>query len=183
MSGVETVITVVVIMACSVGRQIMGEPLRLKRLIGLPAVLTVVAVVDVAHKGPGPTRLDLILVVTGCAVNAVIGLAQGTLMRLEARDGYLWGQMPTSVLWWWGAKVVSGVVLDGIGHALGAGMAVTSAVMLLRLGVNRLGQAAVVAPRALATGIPFAPEPTKDRPGAGSQSSLSLTDPSHRSSR
>lgn len=86
-------------------------------------------------------------------------------MRLESRNGFLWGQMPKSVLGWWGAKIGSGVVLDGIGHALGAGIAVTSAAMLLRLGVNRLGQAAVVAPRALATGIPFAPEPTKDRSG------------------
>ena len=96
-------------------------------------------------------------------------------MRLETRNGYLWGQMPKSVLWWWGAKIASGVVLDGIGHALGAGLAVTTAVMLLRLGVNRLGQAAMVAPRALASGIPFAPEPTKQNSSAG-QAGPSLSD-------
>jgi hypothetical protein len=171
-SGVETIIVVIAIMAYSVGRQIVGEPLRIKRLIGLPAALTVMGIVDVVNsKGAGPTRLDIILILAGCAVNAVIGLGQGRLMNLESRSGYLWGQMPKSVLWWWGAKIASGVILDGIGHALGAGIAVTSAVMLLRLGVNRLGQAAVVAPRALASGIPFAPEPTKHQGGSAWQPS------------
>ena len=166
MSDIETVIAIVVIMVYSVGRQIAGEPLRAKRLIGLPAALTVIGIVDVANsKGPGPTRLDIVLIIAGCVVNALIGLGQGRLMRLESRDGFLWGQMPKSVLWWWGAKIASGVVLDGIGHALGAGLAVTTAAMLLRLGVNRLGQAAMVAPRALASGIPFAPEPTKQNSG------------------
>ena len=149
MSDIETVIAILVIMVYSVGRQIAGEPLRAKRLIGLPAALTVIGIVDVANSnGPGPTRLDIVLIIAGCVVNALIGLGQGRLMRLESRDGFLWGQMPKSVLWWWGAKIASGVVLDGIGHALGAGLAVTTAAMLLRLGVNRLGQAAMVAPRA-----------------------------------
>jgi hypothetical protein len=166
MSSVETVIVVLGIMAYSVGRQLAGEPLRVKRLIGLPAALTVIGIIEVARsKGSAPTQTDLVLIGAGCAVNAVIGIGQGRLMRLESRNGYLWGQMPKSVLWWWAAKIACGVVLDGIGHALGAELATVSAVMLLRLGVNRLAQAAIVAPRALASGVPFAPEPAK--PGAG----------------
>ncbi|HTW07536.1 MAG TPA: hypothetical protein VME46_08500 [Acidimicrobiales bacterium] len=166
-TSIETIAVVVGIMAYSIARQIVGEPLRVKRLLGLPAVLTVIGIVDVSSsKGRAPTGTDVALIAAGCAVNVLIGLGQGRLMRLSSRDGYLWGRMPRSVLWWWGAKVASGLVLDGIGHALGAGLATTSAVMLLRLGVNRLAQAAVVAPRALATGMPFAPEPTKGNTGA-----------------
>jgi hypothetical protein len=166
MSGIETTIVVLGIMAYSIGRQIAGEPLRVKRLIGLPAALAVIGIVEVTRsKGSSPTHVDLVLIGVGCAINVVIGIGQGRLMRLESRGGYLWGQMPKSVLWWWAAKIVSGVVLDGIGHAFGAQLATVPAVMLLRLGVNRLAQAAVVAPRALATGIPFAPEP--DKPEAG----------------
>jgi hypothetical protein len=158
--SVETVVVVLAIMAYSIARQIAGEPLRAKRLIGLPAALTVIGVIDVVNsKGRAPTATDLVLIGVGCAINVVIGIGQGRLMRLEARDGYLWGQMPVSVLWWWAAKIAGGVVLDGIGYALGAHLATVSAVLLLRLGVNRLAQAAIVAPRALATGIPFAPEP------------------------
>jgi hypothetical protein len=169
MSGVETIIVVLGIMTYSIVRQIAGEPLRLKRLIGLPAALTVIGIVEVARiKGPVPTHTDLVLIGVGCAINAVIGILQGRLMQLESRNGYLWGQMPKSVLWWWAAKIASGVVLDGVGHALGAELATMSAVMLLRLGVNRLAQAAIVAPRGFATGVPFAPEP--DKTGGGRKS-------------
>lgn len=164
--SVETIVVVLGIMGYSIGRQITGEPLRVKRLIGLPAALTVIGIVDVANsKAQSPTVTDVVLIAVGCAINVIIGICQGRLMRLESRDGYLWGQMPVSVLWWWGAKIASGVVLDGIGHVLGASLAITSAVMLLRLGVNRLAQAAIVAPLALATGIPFAPE--SDNSAAG----------------
>jgi hypothetical protein len=157
--SVETIVVVLGIMTYSVARQIAGEPLRLKRLIGLPAALTVIGIVDVVKsKGSGPTHTDIVLIGAGCAVNAAIGIGQGMLMRLESRNGYLWGQMPRSVLWWWAGKIASGLILDAIGHALGAQLATISAVMLLRLGVNRLAQAGIVAPRALATGTPFAPE-------------------------
>jgi len=164
--SVETIVVVLGIMGYSIGRQITGEPLRVKRLIGLPAALTVIGVVDVANaKAQAPTVTDFVLIGVGCAINMIIEICQGRLMRLESRDGYLWGQMPVSVLWWWGAKIASGVVLDGIGHVVGTSLAITSAVMLLRLGVNRLGQAAIVGPRAVATGIPFAPE--SDNSAAG----------------
>jgi hypothetical protein len=167
----ETIITVVVIMAYVVGRQLAGEPLRVKRLIGLPVALTVIGIIEVAtSKDRGPTRDDIVLIVVGLTINAVIGIGQGRLMRLESRHGYLWGQMPTSVLWWWAAKIGSGIVLDGIGHALGAQLATIAAVMLLQLGVNRLAQATIVARRAFATGIPFSPEP--DNSGAGLKDQL-----------
>lgn len=168
MSSSESIAVVVLIMGYSIGRQIAGQPLRLKRLLGLPLALTVIGAVDVVNsKGQAATDTDLALIVGGCALNVMIGIGEGRLMRLGSRDGYLWGQMPTSVLWWWAAKIASGVILEGIAAALGAHLATISAVMLLRLGANRLAQAAVVAPRALATGIPFAPEPTKDNPIAG----------------
>jgi hypothetical protein len=155
---VETVVVVLGIMAYSIARQIAGEPLRVTRLLGLPAVLTVIGIVDVAKTRAPASETDIVLIGVGVVVNVVIGVCQGRLMRLECREGYLWGQMPPRVLWWWAAKIGSGVILDGIGHALGAGLAIASAVMLLRLGVNRLAQAAIVAPRALATSVPFAPE-------------------------
>jgi hypothetical protein len=166
MSSLETVITVVVIIAYSIGRQVVGEPLRVKRLIGLPVALTILGIVDVATSNvPGPTHFDIVLIGAGCAINVAIGICQGRLMRLETRNGFLWGQMPKSVLWWWAAKIASGLLLDGIGHAFGAHLATISAVMLLGLGFNRLAQGTTVSYRALASGIPFAPEPGRLGPG------------------
>jgi hypothetical protein len=45
-----------------------------------------------------------------------------------------------------------------LASGLHAHVAASSATLLFSLGVNRLAQAAVIAPRALAMGVPFAPE-------------------------
>ncbi|WP_405910240.1 hypothetical protein OG742_42195 [Streptomyces sp. NBC_00828] len=45
-----------------------------------------------------------------------------------------------------------------VASELHAHVAASSAAILLMLGVNRLGQAAVITRRALSSGVPFAPE-------------------------
>lgn len=157
--SVLTIVGIIGIVAYVIARQLMGEPLRGKRLLVLPAVLFIVGIVDVAsNHGHHPRPTDIVLLAIGTAVAVVVGVRQGRSMRLEARRGFLWGQMPVGSLWLWGLLVASRGVLDGVGYALGAHVATGSAAILLTLGVNRLAQAAVVAPRALAAGIPFAPE-------------------------
>ena len=79
-------------------------------------------------------------------------------MRLEARNGSLWGQLPPQGLWLWLLLIVSRVLMIGVADGVHAHVAASSATILLMLGINRLGQAAVVVPRALSAGIPFAPE-------------------------
>jgi hypothetical protein len=66
--------------------------------------------------------------------------------------------MPVRSLWLWLALVTSRVVLDVVASGVGAHVAASTAPILLTLGINRLAQACVVAPRALAAGIPFTPE-------------------------
>ena len=80
------------------------------------------------------------------------------MTRLERRDGYLWAQLPKRGLWLWGGLIVSRLVITGIAHAAGAHVAAGTAAILLMLGLNRAAQALVVVPRAIAAGIPFAPE-------------------------
>jgi hypothetical protein len=99
-----------------------------------------------------------VMIVVSAVVSAGIGVAQGSTMRLESRDGTLWAQMPPRSLWLWLALVVSHGLLDLVSVGLGAHMAASTAPILATLGINRLAQAAVIAPRALAAGIPFAPE-------------------------
>ena len=157
--SVVTIVAVVGIVAYVIGRQLLGEPLRGKRLLILPVLLLVVGVANVASRhGHHPKVIDIVLLVIGAAIAAVVGLSQGLSKRLEVRHGSLWGQMPIRSLWLWGALVVSRGILDGLGYAVGARVATGSAAILLTLGINRLAQAVVVAPRALAAGIPFAPE-------------------------
>jgi len=68
------------------------------------------------------------------------------------------GEASRKGLWLWGALIVSRVAVIAVAHASGAHLAAGTSAILLTLGVNRVAQAAVVVPRAIAAGIPFAPE-------------------------
>src|ERR1700719_4508377 len=116
----------------------MGEPLRGKRVVLLPVILAVAGAValptDAGHVEPA----DVVFLVISGLIAVTIGLLQGRMMRLEARNGALWGQMPVRALWLWALLVGSRLIM--------------------LLGINRIGQAVIVMRHALATGIPFAPE-------------------------
>jgi hypothetical protein len=146
------------IVAYVIGRQLIGEPLRGKRLIVLPAVLTVIGALDLHSGGRQLRTVDLVCLVVSGLIGAGIGVAQGRSMRLESRDGALWAQLPVKGLWLWLALVLSRIAMTVLASGLHAHVAASIAPILLLLGVNRLAQAAVVAPRAVLAGIPFAPE-------------------------
>jgi hypothetical protein len=151
-------LAVAAIVVYVIGRQLVGEPMRGKRLIVLPAILTVVGALDLnsAHRHIGSA--DIVCLVIGGVVVAGIGLAQGRIMRLESRNGTLWAQLPVKGLWFWLALIVSRLTLTGLALGVHAHVAASTSTVVLMLGINRLGQAAVVGSRAVVAGIPFAPE-------------------------
>jgi len=151
-------IAVIVIVGYVIGRQLIGEPIRGKRLVVLPLVLTVVGAINLDQGSQRLKPADIAFIALSAVVAAAIGLAQGATMRLDRRDGGLWGQMPVWSLWLWGALLVSRLLVGVIAGTSGAHVAASTAPILLVLGVNRLAQAAVIAPRAVRAGIPFAPE-------------------------
>jgi hypothetical protein len=158
MSGLE-ILAVVGIIAFVVLRQIRGEALRGKRAVLLPAILTVIGFTDL--HGQGGAHLgaaDIAAIVIGVAGSALIGLGFGAVTRLEERGGYLWAQLPMSGLWLWGALFAWRALDFVIASCLHAHVAASSATLLFSLGVNRLAQAAVIVPRAMSMGVPFAPE-------------------------
>jgi hypothetical protein len=155
------IVAVVAIVMYVIARQALGEPIRAKRFIILPGVLILIGVVDLAKHTVHPSSSDIVLIAIGAAIAVGIGLVQGHVMRLEQRDGTLWGQLPRQGLWLWVALYASRGALIGIAHATGAHVAAGVQSELLILGVNRLGQAAIVAWRAQAAGIPFTPEKSR----------------------
>jgi hypothetical protein len=157
MSAVD-IVAVIAIVGYVIGRQLLGEQLRGKRLLLLPAILVVYGATELIGHGHHPSPTDIALIVAGAVVAAGIGVAQGSMMRLSARNGTLWGQMPRRSLWLWFALVLSRVVLIVVASGLEAHMAASTTPIIFTLGINRLAQAAVIAPRAMAAGIPFTPE-------------------------
>lgn len=158
MSELVEIVAAVAVVGYVIGRQVIGEPLRGKRVVVLPGVLAVIGVLNL-DGGQYPVRpVDVFCLVLGGLVVAGIGAGQGAVMRLERRDGFLWGQMPVRGLWLWVALIASRLLLTVLAGGLDAKAAASGATILLMLGINRLGQAAVIVVRAWAEGIPFAPE-------------------------
>ena len=161
MSGLE-ILAVVAIIGWIVFRQLRGEPLRGKRAVLLPAILTVIGFTDLhGHGGGSGSHLataDIVAITIGTAGSAIIGLGFGAITRLEERGGHLWAQLPVYGLWLWLGLFVWRGVAFVIADAMHAHVAASSSTLLFALGVNRLAQAAVIVPRAMAMGTPFAPE-------------------------
>jgi hypothetical protein len=135
--------------------QVKGQSLHGKQMALLPAILMVFGLVNLAGmSGVGPA--DIACITGSAVIAAAIGLGQGAVMRLEGRDGTLWGQLPRRGLWLWAALILSRVAVVVVAHALGAGAAASLDSIIVVLGINRLAQAAVVAARAVRAGLPIA---------------------------
>lgn len=163
--SVLTVLAVIGILIYVIARQLLGSALSGKRAVVLPVVLSVIGVVEISGSHPGAT--DIVLLVVSAAFAIAVGLGLGAMTRLERRDGYLWAQLPKSGLWLWGGLLAGRLLISGIGDVTGAHVAAGTTAILLMLGLNRAAQALVVVPRAIAAGIPFAPEKDGSVFGAG----------------
>jgi hypothetical protein len=141
-----------------IGQQLVGGALRGKRVVVLPAVLVVIGIIDITGQKSHPDATDIVLLVVSAAIAIATGAGLGAMTHLERRDGHLWAQLPKRGLWLWGGLIISRLVISGIAHASGADVAAGTTAILLVLGLNRAAQALVVVPRAIAAGIPFAPE-------------------------
>jgi hypothetical protein len=158
MNSVLEVLLVLAVVAYVIMRQVRGAALQGKKLIVLPLVLTVVGILSLTKHGVHPTTTDIACMTISAAIAAGIGVGQGTSIRLESRQGALWARMPARGLWWWAALLASRLVMSLVAHGLDAKVAASTAPILMLLGINRVGQALVIAPRALSGSVPFAPE-------------------------
>jgi hypothetical protein len=157
MENVLIIFAVIAVIGAAILRQLKGEPLRGRRIILLPIVLVVIGAMNISGT-KALTTADAACIAASAMVAVAIGLAQGSLLHLESRDGGLWGRMPAKGLWWWVALLASRLVVYVIASVIGAKAATSLDSILLVLGLNRLAQAAVIAARAVAACVPFASE-------------------------
>ena len=162
-----TVLAAIGVIVYVIGQQVAGGALRGKRVVMLPAALTVVGILEISSSKAHPDATDIVLLAVSAAIAIGTGAGLGMMTRLERRDGHLWAQLPKRGLWLWGGLLVSRLAVIGIAHGAGAHVAAGTAAILLMLGLNRAAQALVVVPRAITAGIPFAPEKDGTVFGAG----------------
>jgi len=156
MSGLE-ILAVIAIVGFVLYQQLKGQALQLKRAVVLPAVVTVIGFVDLRH-APHLRPADVLWLTVGAAGAVAIGLALGVITRVYSRDGVLWTRLPVAGLWLWGGLLAWRVLIMLVAKGMDADVAGSATPLLFTLGLNRLAQAAVVVPRAKASGIPFAPD-------------------------
>ncbi len=156
MSWLELLL-VVAIIGFVIYQQIAGQQVRGRRLVVLPAVVTVIGFLGL-HGAGHLDHADYLWLTVGAVGSVLIGLALGAVTRLGSRDGVLWAKLPLRGLWLWAALIGWRVLIMVIAARTGAHVAASSTPLLFTLGLNRLAQAAVIAPRAMLAGIPFAPE-------------------------
>jgi hypothetical protein len=154
-SGLE-ILVVIGIIGFVIYQQLAVQLLQGRRLVVLPAVVTLIGFFGLRGHHLGPA--DIAWLTVGAAGSLLIGLAFGLITRLESRDGVLWGKLPRRGLWLWVVLVAWRVLIMVLAARTAAHVAASTTPLLFTLGLNRLGQAVVIAARAMRAGLPFAPE-------------------------
>ena len=139
-----------------------GQPLKAKRLLVLPVVLTVLGITDLTgSSAPHLTPKDIGFLVASVVISAVLGAARGATIELYPHQGELWQRYRPNTVGLWVALIVTKVVLVGAAGAAHASAGGGTNSLLVSLGASLLAEAAVVGP-GLSTGLPFAAK-GKDR--------------------
>ncbi len=143
-----------------------GEALRTRRLLVLPAVFTGLGLVEISDLIPTHRdTADLVLLAVGAVLSLGLGAARGATVVLYRRGGFLWQRYRLATVMWWLVLIAVRVGLAVIGQMTHAPLATSSQAIMLLLGLTFLAESAAVAPRAMASGVPFIPDPRGDRRG------------------
>ncbi len=156
MSWLE-VLAVIGIIGFVIYQQIAGQKLQGQRLVVLPVVLTIIGFAGL-HGAKHLHPADYVWLAVGAIGSLLIGLAFGAITRIGSRDGVLWAKLPLRGLWLWVGLIAWRGLIMVLAARSGAHVAASATPLLFTLGLNRLGQAAVIGSRAVLAGIPFAPE-------------------------
>jgi hypothetical protein len=152
-----------------------GQPLTVKKLAVLPAVLLVIGISDLTgSSAPHLTVKDIGFLAVSAGISAVLGAARGATIELYSSQGELWQRYRPVTAGLWVALIVAKLIMTVVAGAAGASAGGGTSTLLLSLGVSMLSEAAVVAPRALSTGLPFAADSKKSD---GRQSSRARSRP------
>lgn len=142
-----------------------GQPLKAKRLLVLPVVLTVLGITDLTgSSAPHLTPKDIGFLAAGVGISAALGAARGATIELYPQGGELWQRYRPVTVGLWITLIAAKLILLVIAGAAHASAGGGTSSLLLALGVSLLAEAAIVVTRARSTGLPLA----KQRPAGRS---------------
>jgi hypothetical protein len=162
MSGPVEIVLIVAAVCYLLVRRLMGEPAQAKRMLILPAVLTVIGVTQLSGQVSSPTAL--VFLVGSAAISVVLGALRGMSVRISERDGVAFIRYTGVTIALWAANIA---VKLGANFALGAidpkAGGAASAGLLFTLGVGILAEGLVVLVRALRNDHSVVWSPERDR--------------------
>lgn len=141
-------------------RRFRGEPLVAKDLVATPLIMIAIGAYGLT-KVTGWTGLDVGWLVLGVVVGLVFGAIRGATSGLFVRDGVLHQRYTWKTLAVWVLGSAVSVALGLAGGQLGVHAETRS--YPFSIGIGLLGEMLTCGLRALATGLPFAPERTDAR--------------------
>ncbi|SEP07488.1 DUF1453 family protein [Amycolatopsis saalfeldensis] len=151
MNGTLQVVLIIAVIAYMLIRRLAGEPAEAKRMLLLPAVLTVIGIVNL--DGPAHSGTALLFLIGTALISAVLGALRGASIRLSRRDGIVFMRYTWVTLALWAANIA---VKFGGNLLLGAidknGAAALGDSVLLTVGIGMLLEGVVVLGRALRSG-------------------------------
>jgi hypothetical protein len=158
--NLTTALVALVVIVLVMARRFAGEPLEARRLI-LPPVLLLAfgayALSKVDFGGVHKAVVDGAVLGAGAVIAVLGGLVRGLTVRVYVQNGHVWYRYTLLTAGVWVALIALRLGQTLAGRVFGADQAVLAAGLLMVLGLSFLGEAAIVARRAMATGAPFAP--------------------------
>jgi hypothetical protein len=159
-SSIPSPVTILLVIA-AVGyvlwSRMQGRPVKIRRLILLPVVLVVLGITDLTgSSAPHLTPKDITFLVIGVAISALLGAARGATIEVYTNQGEIWQRYRKSTVGLWLALIAAKVALLAIAGSAGASAGGGTNSLLLSLGISLLAEAAIIGPRAVSTGLPFA---------------------------
>ncbi len=148
MSGPVEIVLVLTAVGYVLVRRMMGEPAQARRMLILPAVLSLIGLSEVS--GEVKTPLSLLFLVATAAISVVLGALRGASVRISQHDGLTFVRYTgvTVVLWVLNLAIEFGAHLAlGATDPKDAGAVGNSLLLLLGLGI--LTEGLVVLYRAL----------------------------------
>ncbi|QBS42122.1 DUF1453 family protein [Nocardia sp. CS682] len=136
-------------------KRFMGEPVDARDTFLTPLILVGIGIYSVTRV-EDLNGVDIIWLVIGGVVGIAFGAVRGTTTVLFERDGHLWQRYTAKTLGVWVTSAAVGFGLNLLGSTMG--MHHDAKPITLSIGISMLGEMCTLGLRALATGIPFAPD-------------------------
>lgn len=153
MSGPVEIVLVVAAVGYVLARRLMGEPAQAKRMLVLPAVLSMIGLSDVS--GHVTTPVSVLFLVATAAISVALGALRGASVRISRRDDLAFVRYTGFTVVLWAVNLVikfgANLVLGGVDRTDASAVGDS---LLLTLGLGILAEGLVVLYRALRAGHP-----------------------------